>query len=373
MVLSWVHIGDLHVTRGEERNHGDLREAVAQANRHLAGSVDFALLPGDNANEGTVEQYRLIVQATRELKLPLRVLPGDHDFEPRDLAAFHDALGAVAPPLAETIGDTRCLFLDVVSAGAGGADFRLGAIQLRWLEQELETAEQAGLAAVIFMHVYPSELRDCAACVAALLLRHRVAFVAMGHTHYNELSNDGRTIYAAVRSTGQVEEGPPGFALTVLEDGIASWRFKELARPWPFCLITAPADERLITDPNRQTSRGSLRVRARAWNEAGIAHATCRVADGPPRPMTRIAEQAAMSVWAAEIDAPDGPCRVEVEVEDGGGSVDRDVVTARVDRTGAWRPPARAPGGSDENAIGIWPEKGIQGGQLGPNKNGKQW
>jgi hypothetical protein len=35
----------------------------------------------------------------------------------------------------------------------------------------------------------------------------------MGHTHDNELANDGHIIYAATRSTGQIEEGRPTFRL----------------------------------------------------------------------------------------------------------------------------------------------------------------
>lgn len=46
--------------------------------------------------------------------------------------------------------------------------------------------------------------------VANLVHRSRVRLVEMDHTHYNELSNDGRIVYAATRSTGQIEEGPVG-------------------------------------------------------------------------------------------------------------------------------------------------------------------
>jgi 3',5'-cyclic-AMP phosphodiesterase len=29
--------------------------------------------------------------------------------------------------------------------------------------------------------------------------------------------------------------------------------------------------------------------------------------------------------------------------------------------------------GSDVHALGAWPEHGIEGSQLGPNKNGRRW
>ncbi len=142
-VLSWLHIGDLHVTREAEQNYLDLKRIVDLAKGLPAGSVDFALLPGDNADDGTPEQFRLVRDAVAPLPLPLHILPGDHDFKPRALDAFHDVLGAERLPKAVTCAGHRCLFLDVVSAGTGGPDFRLGEAQLAWAERELEQAEAA--------------------------------------------------------------------------------------------------------------------------------------------------------------------------------------------------------------------------------------
>lgn len=51
-------------------------------------------------------------------------------------------------------------------------------------------------------------------------MRHYgVRLIDMGHTHYNEIANDGRTLYTATRSTGHVEEGPVGFSVTNLDGG----------------------------------------------------------------------------------------------------------------------------------------------------------
>ena len=371
-MLCWLHIGDLHITTDDERNLSDLREIAAQANRHFGAGIDFILLPGDNANEGRPEQYRLIRQALEGVTIPLRVLPGDHDFEPRNLVAMEEGLGAPALPQAETIVGHRCLFLDIVSAGTGGPDFRLGAAQLAWLEQELAAAAEARMPAVLFMHAYPRELRDCGERVAALVEANDIACVAMGHTHYNELGNDGTTIYSTVRSTGQVEEGPPGFAVTSVDEGVVSWRFKALEAPYPFCLVTSPADERLITDPLRQIGRGRLTVRARAWGAVPIRTATVRIGTGPTVEMSSD-DGASGSIWFAEIDAPDGRHDLICRVVDESGSADEDFVQIVVGDAAAWPAPPRGPAGSDVNAIGAWTERGIQGGQLGPNKNGQKW
>jgi Icc protein len=95
-----------------------------------------------------------------------------------------------------------------------------------------------------------------------------VIMVDMGHTHYNEIANDGRTIYATTRSTGQIEEGPVGFSIASLDDGVVSWKFKSLEVSWPFVMITAPADQAFIVDPSQpeQLVRGVVEVRAKAWD-----------------------------------------------------------------------------------------------------------
>lgn len=371
-MLCWLHIGDLHITTPEQQNLVDLREIASQANRHFGAGIDFILLPGDNANEGRPDQYRMIREALEGVRIPLRVLPGDHDFEPRNLVAMRVGLGTPALPLAATIAGHRCLFLDIVSAGSGGPDFRLGPEQLAWLEREFAVAAEAGVPVVLFMHAYPRELRDCGDRVADLVADNDVACFAMGHTHYNELANDGTTIYSTVRSTGQVEEGPAGFAVTSVDDGVVSWRFKALEASYPFCLVTSPADERLITDPARQIGRGRLTVRARVWGEVPIRQATVRIGDGPVVEMSPDS-RASGSIWFGEIDAPDGRHDLVYRVVDESGSADEDVVRIVVGDPASWAAAPRAPAGSDANAVGAWTERGIQGGQLGPNKNGRKW
>jgi len=100
----------------------------------------------------------------------------------------------------------------------------------------------------------------------------------MGHTHYNELANDWRTIFLATRSTGQIEEGPVGFSLAAIDRGVVSWRFKPLASASPLVMITVPADRRMGTAPRSsdQVMRGTLEVRAHAWTGCVLARAVGR-------------------------------------------------------------------------------------------------
>ncbi|MBV9827566.1 MAG: metallophosphoesterase [Alphaproteobacteria bacterium] len=372
-MLSWVHFGDLHMTRAEEQNHADLLALVGDANRHLAGGIDFAVLPGDNADNGTAEQYQIVREAVRPLTMPLHILPGDHDFESGSLQAFHEVLEAAPLPKATVVNGHRCLFLDVVSAGGGGPDFRLDDAQLRWLEGQLKAADEAAQTSIVFMHTYPADLRQGRCALLQLLARYGVACVDTGHTHYNELANDGRTIYAATRSTGQIEEGPVGFSVAAVDDGVVSWRFKALAQPWPLVLITSPADVRLVTRPQRcdQLLRPGkpFKVRARAWSSAGISHAQYRIADASWQPLFPVPGDAVL--WQGTAVAPTSAFRLTVQVEAKDGGVGEEEINVAV--AGEFTAPERQADGSDKDAIAAWPSKGLLGTQLGPNKNGRKW
>ena len=108
------------------------------------------------------------------------------------------------------------------------ASFAVLAKQMQWIEQQLEEASKQGQSKVLLLHCYPSDLKLGREQLIHLSREHNVRLIDMGHTHYNEIGNDGRTLYTATRSTGQIEEGPAGFSVTNIDDGIASWRFLEL-------------------------------------------------------------------------------------------------------------------------------------------------
>ena len=370
--MVWMHIGDIHLTQAEEPNHLALREIVAQANEHLAGAIDFAVLPGDNTDDGTPEQYRILEPEIAKLKLPLHILPGDHDFKPRNLTAFYSVLGAESLPKAITVKSYRCIFLDFVSAGSGGPDFRLGDEQMDWLRSELNAASVAGLYSLVFAHGYPADLASTEEAKAfhGLLKQYRVLVVDMGHTHYNELANDGQTIYAATRSTGEIEEGPAGFSILAVDHDVVSWRFKTLEKPWPLVLITSPADRRLVTDLqriNNISSPGTTTVRAQAWSANGIQSVECRIDDGEWQHM-HVQEQ--KQRWECDCEVPPRGFHLTVRATDTQGNQDEDCIEVATKDSARTTPHAD---GSDRDTIGAWNEKHLFGTQLGPNRNGRKW
>lgn len=281
-VFSAVHFGDLHITRKDEGNYRDFLAIIGEVNANFAGKVDIAVLPGDNAEDGTKEQFQLVRDACDKLKVPLKIIPGDHDYKPRNLDAYFSVLQADALPYAVTIGAYRSLFLDVVSEGSGGPDFRLGTNQMRWLKAQIEDAEGACEHLLVFMHCYPEDLKEGADAVAALFARPSVIAVDTGHTHYNELVNQNGTVYAATRSTGQIEEGPAGFSILAADSGAVSWRFKPLGSGWPFVVITAPSDKRLVLDAatHGEIIAAPFEIRALVFGGEELERVEYRIGDG---------------------------------------------------------------------------------------------
>jgi hypothetical protein len=367
--LVYAHLGDLHLTTETEENYRDLLAIVDVIARDFAGSLDFVYLPGDNADNGTRAQYALVRRAIERLPLPVHVITGDHDMEQGSLEAFYGELGAPQLPKAVDVKGVRCLFLDISGPGTGGPDFRLGAEQTAWLEAELATAAAQGTRCAIFMHTYPADLRgdgETAAINAALAARE-VLLVDMGHTHYNELANDGRTIFSATRSTGQIEEGPVGFSIVSIDRRAVSWRFRTLTDERPLVVITAPVDRRLAFDPDDPDHLPGPRCELRVsvlWPRP-IASCTCVVDDGAPQPLREISP----GRWTATLDL-DGAATIIVEATDDRGATGRETIELA---SAADLAVERRADGSDADAVAAWEARHVLGTQLGPNRNGRKW
>ena len=361
-VISWVHIGDLHITTGDEQNYADFQTLIKQTNQYLAQGINFAVLPGDNANEGSEPEYQLIKQATDQLQVPLLAIPGDHDVESGSLDLYTKYMSPV-PYQSFTADRYHLIFLNALDARDDTRiGFGLSQEQLAWLTNELDAATHSKLQSVLFMHPFPSdELGDSAQAVLDLIQKNRVLLVEVGHTHFNAVSNDGQTIYAATRSTGQIKEGPVGFSITNLDNGVVSWKFKPLGG-WPFVMITLPADKRFITDASNphQVVRGEIDLRAKIWDDQTITSAMYQVDNSTPQPLTRIGTS---NMWSAKWDSAKVSCgdhqlTVTVQGKDGKTSQDRIIVT--VNQTGSYLPTQRKPG-SDNNSIGIDTDRGLLG------------
>ncbi|KST59041.1 metallophosphoesterase, partial [Methylobacterium sp. GXS13] len=323
--LVFLHVGDLHLQDAEAQNARDLNAILDQiATLVPHGLFDFVYLPGDLAENGYAAEYQILKAALdRHPDLPVQLIPGDHDRQHGrmdDFHAFAASLGARLPapmiwdleqppsgcpetwpilPIphycaSADIQGVRCLFVDMISPGFGrkaiGLDFRLGRPQTQWLSAQLTDAAARKIPCAVFMHAYPDDLRepDERLDIGGLFWGTRVRLVEMGHTHYNELAPDGRTLYAAARSVGQNEDGSVGYAVDASDGPVTSWRFRALDRTTPFVLITSPADRRVATRPITPASsgmeldaEGRISGGAVVLSDAPPDYVHCRVDTGP--------------------------------------------------------------------------------------------
>jgi Icc protein len=356
-VISWVHIGDLHITTADQQNYQDLQTIVAHINQYLKNGVNFAFCAGDTANDDTAAEYQLIKAAVAPLQVPLHIVPGDHDSKDGQ-ALYKQYLGA--PYSSFSKGGYHCAFLDMLDSSANGhPGFGIGSTQMSWLKQDLATAKAKGETSILFGHTYNlASLGTSGAELQSLLVPDHVIMLDAGHTHYNDVANDGHVIYATGRNTGQVTEGPVGFVIVNVDNGVVSWKFKPLGS-WPFVMVTSPADKLLIIDP-AQAVKGTVQVRAKVWDDKGVASATMQVDGGTAVSMQRIGSS---QMWQASLDASkltDGDHKIAVNVKGLGGNTSSDVIDAVVQNTGAYTVPQRQAGESG-NSIGAYTEKGLLG------------
>lgn len=295
-IVSWIHIGDLHMTKAGEQNDLDLRAIVDQINDCFANSMSFVYLPGDVAEHGSHLAYSVVRQSLDRLTVPWCAILGDHDVHEKSFANFCEFMSA-KKHYSFTIGHARFLAMNAFEVPDPGS-FIVSAEQLRWAGEELDRATADAQSKILLLHCYPSNLKVGGDALSYLVREHGVQLIDMGHTHYNEIANDGRTIYTATRSTGQIEEGPVGFSVTNLDKGAVSWRFFELGA-LPAVMITSRCDERLMTDsdlasPLHQTR---LLVRAKIWHHGPIRYVSAQLAGK----QVELHNVPGTRVWAAEI------------------------------------------------------------------------
>jgi len=361
-VVSWVHFGDLHMTKAGERNHLDLAEIVNEVNRAFADSVSFVFLPGDVADDGSRAAYAVVRGELDRLAVPWCAIIGDHDVHEKSFANFKEAMSEETH-YAFTVGDTRFLAMNAFDVPEPPS-FTVLEEQLRWAEEELQLATKNGRTKILLLHCYPSDLKVGREEVTRLVREYDVSLIEMGHTHYNEIANDGGTLYSATRSTGQIEEGPVGYSVTSIDGDVVSWRFIELGK-LPVAVITSPSDERLLTKSS-EIPQESLKVRAKFWGESEALEATADLS-GQTYPMKRVGDS---PVWEVEVQTPhEGTHPLKVSFKDAHGKVAGDeirlAVGQRTERSSEER--------DQDYALEAWPEHGLLGTQLGPNKNGKKW
>lgn len=210
-----AQITDLHVAEP-----GTYMRSFVDANAKLAAAVAFlndradridaVVATGDLTNDGTPEQYRLLRELLTPLRLPLYLVPGNHDETDEFRAAFAGApwLPAAGPvDYAIEAHDVRLIGLDTTEPERHDGVFHEA--QAAWLDATL--AARPDVPTVLFCHHPPFFTKlwlfDAIRLTGADLLRDVVARhpqvrqVMSGHVHRPVSSAWGATLLTCSPST----------------------------------------------------------------------------------------------------------------------------------------------------------------------------
>lgn len=260
--------GDLHLTEAGRDNHRVAESVVSQINDLVR--PDFVQFVGDNVQDATDAQFRLFTALTRRLRVPWFALVGDHDAHD-DPAAEKFRAHVGEPCGSSTLRGFRCVRLNTQEARPVG----MSTAQTAWFRAEVEAAHAAGQRVVVFQHNYPYKVWESfdgpgLDAWRETVQTQRIAAILTGHTHYGQTANDGRNVVVAVRSIGDPEGGPPGYAVLFLHAEDLAIAYRPAQDRGPLVLITHPREQLLATGP-AHVVRGPDEVRVRVWSARMIA------------------------------------------------------------------------------------------------------
>ncbi len=194
-MLKILQMTDCHLVPDGERlftlDPADrLRQAIADINEAHA-DAELCVLTGDLANDGHPQAYALLRDCLASLRVPFRLVPGNHDDRDRLRAAFPeieaDAHGFLQSALSTPAG--VLLFLDTVEAGTHAGVYC--ARRCEWLEAALTAAD--GRPVHLFMHHPPMDIGmprldqyrilDNAAFADVVRRFPNIRHIVFGHVH----------------------------------------------------------------------------------------------------------------------------------------------------------------------------------------------
>lgn len=247
-----LQLSDTHIREPGRQAYGRintapyLAEAVASINR-LPQAPDAAVITGDLTDFGRPAEYEHLRELLAPLRMPVYLLPGNHDSREQMRASFpqHTYLGTEGfIQFSVAVGGLQLIALDTVVSGA--SEGQLCPQRLQWLETEL--ARHTARPVVIAMHHPPFRtlighmddigLLEGADELEAIVSRHpQVERVICGHLHRSIQVRFGGTIAATVPSPAHQVR------LDLAPDAASAW----MLEPPGFGLHALPAGGRLVS------------------------------------------------------------------------------------------------------------------------------
>lgn len=319
--------GDLHLTRPELQNAEVAHRVIDEINTLI--QPDFVQFIGDNVQDATEEQFRLFSEIRGRLKVPHFALVGDHDI--KDDPGAEGFRRHVGEPFGATcLNGVRFIRLNTQESRPTGISVR----QIEWLRRELDQARARRERVVIFQHNYPYQIWEDFAGPGiddwrGLVQSHRIEGIICGHTHYWQMANDGRNALIAVRSIGDPEGGPPGYAILYCRGDDLAVTYRPVDDRGPVVLVAHPRERLLATSP-RHIVGGPDRVVVRVWSESRVWSVRCRIDEGPWSNLESSGDghwegrlcgdrfskgEHALEVFAGAVDGSEGSQRIDFMVD----------------------------------------------------------
>jgi 3',5'-cyclic-AMP phosphodiesterase len=247
VTITFLQLSDLHLGPSGRLISGvdpirQLRSVLARIER-LEVAPAFIVVSGDLTDNGSAESYQVVNEVLTKLGdgvIPVLLALGNHDDRTtfRRVVLGEERENDPGPYYhSQLIDGLRVIVLDSTIPGeAGGA---LGAVQLTWLEGELQTPAARGNLIVLHhpcrlagpTHHYPAFIVREAAALEAIVERHRdrVLGVLAGHSHQANSAPFGGTLHATAPAllcqldffAGEEYRPVPGagFNLCQIDDG----------------------------------------------------------------------------------------------------------------------------------------------------------
>ncbi len=238
-----LHLSDLHIVAPEHTLFGadpsaHLAACVADINTHHA-DAELCVVTGDLTHDGDDAAYARLAELLRPLRVPVRLLVGNHDRRDAFRQAFPD-MPVDAGGFVQSVhrcGNIALVFLDTLTPGTH--EGHLCAARLAWLDATL--AELGAMRVLLFSHHPAMEigldsmdwlrLRDDAPLLAVLRRHGNVQHLFSGHVHRPSAgmwhgmgfstvrgTNHQHALDLALQGPATTVMEPPGYGVVLVRD-----------------------------------------------------------------------------------------------------------------------------------------------------------
>ncbi len=195
-MVELVHFGDLHYGDKKEFREEYLLNVIDYINEN---KPDAAICAGDFTHKGLLSHYQGIAPFIKQIKVPLVVVPGNHDVKSNGIINFETLIGPRRSKLVLEKKDTIIVGLD--STKADSSEGEIGDAQLEFVafqfNQNLTNRVLTfhhHIASVPYSGRKQNTLIDAGEMLEFVQL-FEIDLVCMGHKHVNFALEVGKTVF----------------------------------------------------------------------------------------------------------------------------------------------------------------------------------